>query len=98
MADMLKKDGKNPSVTVISGTTAVVRQIDGRIGRHAMTILTRQGVKVLKGSKMVSARGNTSSSSIMMPIGSSADTGLIFGKAPWKFVVWLIKGHGISCR
>lgn len=35
----------------------------------------------------------TSMSSIMIPIGKSNGTGLVYGKVPWEWVVWLIKGR-----
>ena len=62
MADVLKKDGKKRHVTLISATNNILPQVDERVGRHAMTILTRQGVKVVGGSKVVSAHHDTSSS------------------------------------
>ncbi|KAG9762344.1 FAD/NAD(P)-binding domain-containing protein, partial [Aureobasidium melanogenum] len=62
IADVLKNDGKNRSLTLISGTDTILPQVDERVGHHAMTILTRQGVKVVRGSKVIFARRDTSSS------------------------------------
>ncbi|KAG9594778.1 FAD/NAD(P)-binding domain-containing protein, partial [Aureobasidium melanogenum] len=62
IADVLRKDGKNRSVTLISGTTTILPRVDERVGRHAMAILTRQGVKVVRESKVVLAHRDISSS------------------------------------
>ncbi|KAH0362085.1 FAD/NAD(P)-binding domain-containing protein, partial [Aureobasidium melanogenum] len=62
LADLLEKDKKKRRVTLISATKRVLSQVDERVGCHAMTVPDRLGVEVFRGSRVISARHNTSSS------------------------------------
>lgn len=76
---MLMKNGKNRSLTLISCSTTILPEVDERVGRHALAILMRQGVKVVRQSKVISARRDTSSPSWLINLqdGATHELGLL---------------------